>query len=106
MEEDPKNLIWGSVNLSSYSHEITTIPHGEMNEEESTSMGTQSTSVGYKTSTEDALVKLKDMAKKYDRYSDFYDNSHISLLHHERILLSHEDDNTMGPSIGGIQELG
>ncbi|KAH9318304.1 hypothetical protein KI387_020073, partial [Taxus chinensis] len=63
VEEDPKSLIWGSVNLSSHSHEITALTHGEINEEESTSIGTRSTSVGYEKSTEDALVKLEDMAK-------------------------------------------
>ncbi|KAH9324845.1 hypothetical protein KI387_005023, partial [Taxus chinensis] len=93
-------------NLSPYSHEIAALTHGEKNEEESTSVGIQSTCAGYENSTEDALVKLEDMAKEYDRYSDFYDNSHVSLPHHERMLILHEDDNAMGSSIGGIQELG
>ncbi|KAH9321916.1 hypothetical protein KI387_016555, partial [Taxus chinensis] len=106
VKEDPKSLIWDSINLSPYSHEMAALTHGEKNEEESTNVGIQSTCAGYENSTEDALVKLEDMAKEYDRYSDFYDSSHVSLPHHERMLILHEDDNAMGSSIGGIQELG
>ncbi|KAH9298267.1 hypothetical protein KI387_029949, partial [Taxus chinensis] len=39
MEEDPKNMIWCSINLSSHSHEIIALTHGEKNEEESTNVG-------------------------------------------------------------------
>ncbi|KAH9314364.1 hypothetical protein KI387_022991 [Taxus chinensis] len=87
-------------------YDMAALTHGETNEEESASVGIQSTCVGYENSTDGALVKLENIAKKNDMSSDFYDSIHVSLLHHERMPILHEDDNAMGPFIGGIQELG